>query len=415
MLVRAGGIVHKIRILKLGAGAVQKYDVIVIGAGVIGSSVAYHLQRLGAGSVLVLERSQIGAGTTAQSSGILRTHYSVRQNVQLAQNSWNVFKDFRNYVGDEDAASGLVKCGYLIAAPDGPKLAPLAAAIASQRAQGIEVQLLDRKQAETLLPIATLEDSALIGFEPEAGFADAYLVATSFARAARRGGVKIMEGVTVNRLLRQGDRVVGVDTTAGVFHCSTLVSTQSIWAKQLEEWIGLHMPVKPERHTVLALQGPEPYTFSMPVFKDLGSTGMLYCRSYGGSQMLVSEGTVGETLALPDNEQGDVPLDYVISVGEQTAARFPSFAEAGIASSWTGVYDVTPDWNPVLGRLPGVGGLVVGYGFSGHGFKLSPSVGRVLAQEALGIPTDIPLAPYAYARFSTGQLLVGSYGLGAVS
>ena len=393
----------------------QKYDVIVIGAGVIGSSVAYHLQRLGAGSVLVLERSQIGAGTTSQSSGILRTHYSVRQNVELAKDSWNVFKDFQNYLGDQDAASGLVKCGYLIAAPDGPKLAPLAAALASQQAQGIEVQLLDRQQAEALLPIATLEDSALIGYEPEAGFADAYLVATSFARAARRGGVKIMEGVTVNRLLREGDRVVGVDTTAGVFHCGTLVSTQNIWATQLEEWIGLPMPVKPERHTVLSLEGPKPYTFAMPVFKDLGSPGMLYCRSYGGSQMLVSEGTVGETLALPDNEQGDVPLDYVVSVGEQTAARFPSFAEAGLASSWTGVYDVTPDWNPVLGRLPGVGGLVVGYGFSGHGFKLSPAVGRVLAQEALGIATDISLTPYAYERFSTGQLLVGSYGLGAVS
>ena len=79
-----------------------------------------------------------------------------------------------------------------------------------------------------------------------------------------------MEGVTVNRLLREGDRVVGVDTTAGVFHCSTLVSTQNIWATQLEEWIGLPMPVKPERHTVLALQGPKPYTFAMPVFKGLG-------------------------------------------------------------------------------------------------------------------------------------------------
>jgi glycine/D-amino acid oxidase-like deaminating enzyme len=115
---------------------------------------------------------------------------------------------------------------------------------------------------------------------------------------------------------------------------------------------------------------------------------MLYCRSYGGSQMLVSEGTVGETLAAPDNEQGDISMDYVVDIGAQVAERFPAYEAAGLASQWTGVYDVTPDWNPVLGRVPGLEGLIVGYGFSGHGFKLSPAVGRVLAQEALGLPTD---------------------------
>jgi sarcosine oxidase subunit beta len=127
----------------------------------------------------------------------------------------------------------------------------------------------------------------------------------------------------------------------------------------------------------------------MPVYKDLGSPGMLYCRSYGGTQMLVSEGTAGEALAVPDAEQGDVPIDHVAEVGAQVAARFPSFESAGLASAWTGVYDVTPDWNPVLGR--------------------------VLAQEALGLPTDVPLEPYALGRFRAGRLLRGRYGSGAVS
>ena len=99
----------------------QTYDVIVIGAGVIGASVAFHLAQLGAKRVLVLDRTQIGAGTTSQSSGILRTHYSVRENVAMAKESWKVFTDFANYLGDAEAASGLVKCGYLIAAPEGPK------------------------------------------------------------------------------------------------------------------------------------------------------------------------------------------------------------------------------------------------------------------------------------------------------
>lgn len=393
----------------------NSFDVIVIGAGVIGSSVAYHLARFGAKRVLVLDRTQIGAGTTSQSSGILRTHYSVPENVELAKSSWAIYKDFAAYLGDDEAASGLVQCGYLIWAPDGPKLSPLRQALAGQSAQGIDVRLIDQAQARSLLPIAQFDDAALIGYEPEAGFADAYLVATSFARAARRLGVKIIEGVEVQRLLMNGTQVVGVETSQGTFHSQTVVSTQNIWATDIERWTGIATPVSAERHAVLALEGPQPYTFQMPVFKDLGSPGMLYGRSYGGTQMLVSEGTVGETLAAPDNEQGDISLDYVGEVGEQVAQRFPGFENAGLASSWTGVYDVTPDWNPVLGRLPEVQGLVVGYGFSGHGFKLSPGIGRLLAQEALGLPTDVSMAPYALARFRSGQLLTGLYGKGAVS
>lgn len=393
----------------------KSYDAIVIGAGVIGTSVAYHLARLGCTNVLVLDRTQIGAGTTSQSSGILRTHYSVIENVRLAQASWRIFNDFSNYLQDEEASAGLVKSGYLIAAPEGAKLSPLRAALEAQRAQGIRVDLLDAHQAASLLPIARFDDAALIGYEPEAGFADAYLVATSFARAARRLGVKIKEGVEVHQLIVENGRVAGVETSEGRFDAPTVISVQNIWSTDIERWTGIASPVKAERHAVLALEGPEAYTFKMPVYKDLGSPGMLYCRSYGGNQMLVSEGIVGETLAAPDNEQGDISMDYMVEVGEQVAERFPSFETAGVASSWTGVYDVTPDWNPVLGRLPELPGLVVGYGFSGHGFKLSPAVGLVLAQSALGLKTEVDIEPYALERFRTGGLLTGKYGLGAVS
>lgn len=393
----------------------RTHEVIVIGAGVVGTSVAYHLAALGARDVLVLERAQVGAGTSAQSSGILRTHYSVPENVELARRSWQVFERFAEVLGDEEASAGLVRCGYLIAAPEGPKLAALRDSIDGQRARGIEVRELSPAEAAARLPICRFDDAALIGFEPQAGFADAYLVASGFARAARRRGVRIAEGVEVQGLVIEHGRVVGVDTPQGRLLAGTVVSVQNIWAKSLERWTGIAMPVTAERHVVLALEGPEPYTFAMPVYKDLGSPGMLYCRSYGGTQMLVSEGTSGEPLAEPDAEQGDVSMDTVVEIGAQVAERFPSFETAGLASSWTGVYDVTPDWNPVLGRVPGLDGLVVAFGFSGHGFKLSPAVGCVLAQEVLGLPTDVALAPYSIERFRTGRLLSGRYGVGAVS
>jgi sarcosine oxidase subunit beta len=392
-----------------------KPDVIVIGAGVVGCSIAWHLAELGARNVLVIDRLQIGAGTTAQSSGILRTHYSVPENVELARRSFSAFERFAEYVGDEDAASGLVKCGYLIAAPEGERLGALRASLKQQQAMGIPLQMLDAAQAADRLPLCRFDDAALIGYEPEAGFADAYLVATGFARSARRQGVRFLEGASVQRLLREDGRITGVETTQGRVEAPLVISAQNIWSRELEGWTGMTIPLKPERHRVFALEGPQPYTNAMPVYKDLGSPGMLYCRSYGGRQMLVSEGIAGEVLEVPDIEPGDIPMDAVIDVGLQVADRFPSFETAGLAASWTGVYDVTPDWNPVLGRVEGLPGLMLAFGFSGHGFKLSPAVGRLMAQEALGMPTDLSLAPYAPERFSQGRLLSGLYGSGAVS
>ena len=391
------------------------FDVVVIGAGVIGASVAFHLSRLGAGRVLVVDRRTIGAGTTSQSSGILRTHYSVKENVEIARLSWKAFDAFPRYVENDEASSGLVKCGYMIAAPEGPHRQALAESIAAQRAFGIPIEELTPAEATGLLPIADLRDAALIAYEPEAGFADAYLVTHAFASAAKRKGVQFREGVNVRKLLVQAGKVVGIETDRSEISCGNVISAQNIWSKELEGWTGIRIPVSAERHTVMALEGPHSYTFKMPVFKDLASPGMLYCRSYGGTQMLVSEGTTGETLTGPDDVQGPVSLDYVAEIGMQVATRFPSFETAGLASSWTGVYDVTPDWNPVLGRAPGISGLILGFGFSGHGFKLSPVVGRVLAQEALGLPTDVSLAPYSIERFDNGKLLIGKYGLGAVS
>jgi glycine/D-amino acid oxidase-like deaminating enzyme len=391
-------------------------DVIVIGAGVVGCSIAFHLAALGQPRVRVIDRLAIGAGTSAQSSGILRTHYSVPQNVELARRSFAAFEHFADYVGDAEADAGLVKCGYLIAAPEGPRLAALQAALAQQQDMGIPLQRLDPRQAAERLPIARFDDAALIGFEPEAGFADAYLVASGFARAARRRGVRFMEGVAVHGLLRDGDRITGVQTSQGPMAAGLVISAQNIWTPELQAWTGIATPVKPERHRVFAFEAANaPYTQAMPVYKDLGSPGMLYCRSYGGRQMLASEGIAGEVLDAPDIEQADIPMDAVVEVGAQVAERFPAYAEAGLASSWTGVYDVTPDWNPVLGPVPGLDGLLVAFGFSGHGFKLSPAVGGLMAQLALGLPTDVSVEPYAINRFGAGRLLTGLYGDGAVS
>ena len=209
--------------------------------------------------------------------------------------------------------------------------------------------------------------------------------------------------------------MTGVETTQGPIAAGLVVSAQNMWSHELARWTGIDVPLTPMRHAVMTFEGATHYTSRMPVVMDWCVPGGIYFRCYGGRQVMVGDTTDGEILAAPDNEQADVSLDHVADIGEKLGRRLPSFADAGLAASWTGVYDVTPDWNPVLGPLPGCDGLHVAFGFSGHGFKLSPMVGRIVAQSALGQAPDLPLAPYSIERFAQGRLLVGPYGASVVS
>ena len=394
----------------------EKFDIVVIGGGVIGVSIAYHLARFGCPRVLLLERGQLGGGTTAQSSCILRTHYSVPENVALAKAAIAIFNDFPAYLADVDAECGYNRCGLLLMAGDGPRAVALRETLAVERGLGLDAHEIAADEARRIHPLVQFDDIAAIGWEPEAGYADAHLTLSAFARAARRLGVTLREGVAVSGLTRDArGRVDGVETAHCAIGAGLVVSAQNIWSHEVAAWTGIALPLTLSRHAVFTLEAPTPYTRDLPVLKDLASPGKLYMRSYGGRQLLVGDGNDGETIRQPDTEQADVALDYVAEIGEQVAHRMPVFATAGLATSWTGVYDVTPDWNPVLGPLPGVEGLHVAYGFSGHGFTLSPIVGRIVAQRALGLVPDFALEPYSLARFSGGRLLQGRYGTGAVS
>lgn len=390
------------------------YDLIVLGGGVIGCSTAFHAAQAGA-RVLLLERAGLAEGTSAQSSGILRTHYSVPENVELAQRSLAAFTDFARYLGDDEADCGLALGGYLVVGRDDARGEAIRASLARQRAMGIEAREIDAVEARAILPILRTDDLAVFGHEPRAGHADPYLTATSFARAARRLGAEVRVGEAVTGLVQDGARVRGVTTDRDTYAAPAVVCALNVWSNAfVERATGTRIPLVAERHEVIALEAEVPYPPTWPVLKDMASPSMVYARSYGGTQLLASAGLEG-TVVDPDEGQAPVPLDTVATIGAEVAERLPVFETAGVASTWTGLYDVTPDWNPVLGPLPGVDGLVVAFGFSGHGFKLSPAVGRLLAQCALGHPTDVSLAPYRYSRFDEGALLVGRYGKGAVS
>jgi len=393
----------------------ETFDAIVIGGGVIGTSVLFQLTQLGCRNALLIERGAIAGGMTAHSSAIVRTHYSVPINVQVARASLAMFENFRSLLDDDpEADAGLVRSGYLIVAPPGPSSDAVRSSIAMQRGLGVDAHLLDRAQARAKHPWLQLDDIDAIGFEAEAGFADPYLVATGFARTARRRGATIRTNTAVTGLIRHGDRVAGVQTAAGPIHAAVVLSAVNVWSRIAAGWAGIEIPFEITAHHVFTLAADAPYTPDLPVLKDLASPAKLYMRPSGG-HLLVGSGLEGDRTDNPDIAEVAQDLDTIVEEAAQAAARLRAFTEGRLVRSWSGLYDTTPDWNPVLGTIPGITGLQVAFGFSGHGFKLSPMIGRMLAQSMLGMTPDLPIEPYRITRYADGQPLVGAYGTGAVS
>jgi glycine/D-amino acid oxidase-like deaminating enzyme len=393
----------------------ETFDAIVLGSGVVGASTAFHLSKLGGLKVCVVERGEPCSGGTAKSCAIVRSHYSVPSNTALTLASLEIFAGFKAWLEDDEADPGFVNSGYLILAPDGELAEKMRVNLAMQSGAGAETFEVSAAEALERHPLLALDGVALIGFEPRSGYADPYLTTTGFLKAARRRGAVIRTTCPAERLILNGDRISGVATATGVLSAGLVVSALGPWTRQMTDPLGLEIPLEISRHTVLTFRGRSPYRRDLPVVKDLTTANKMYFRPATGGVVLLGTGDHGDPLLAADDIDEVVKDDFVLLQGGQLARRLTDFDQAAPTASWVGAYDITPDWNPVLGPVAGIEGLILAYGFSGHGFKLAPALGKVLAQSALGLAQDVDLRPYRLSRFGEGELLTGSYGIGSIS
>lgn len=393
----------------------RPFDAIVIGGGVIGASTAFHLGKLGCPRVLLLEKGAICSGATAKSCAIVRTHYSIPTNTEMAVRSLEYFNHFPEMLEDAEADCGFVNTGYLIFAGEGEHAEAVRRNIAMQSGVGANCFEISVDEARERHPLLQLDDAVIAAYEPDSGFAEPYLTTTSFIAAARRRGVEVITDCPVTGLIMEAHRVRGVRTAKGDFHTGCLISAVGSWSRNIAAWAGVEIPLEVTRHIVLTFRREEPYGLNLPVVKDLTTENKMYFRPSTGGTVLVGTGDEGDPLADPDELSEHIPPSFVDVQGAQVMHRMPVFETGGLAHSWVGPYDITPDWNPVLGSVPGVEGLLMAFGFSGHGFKLSPMVGKVLAQTALGIEPDLDISPYRVTRYAEGEPLTGAYGAGSLS
>ena len=385
-------------------------DFIVIGAGVIGCSTAYNLARQGAKNVVVLERHGICSGGTAKSCAIVRTHYSIETNMRHAVESLKIFADFDKAVGGE---AGWRRTGYLILGPEEHR-EPMAAVFRRQNAYGIDTAVLRPTETLDIHPWLQLDDVDVIGYDTQAGYADPYLTTTSYAQRARELGVAIYTDTAVTGVRLDGASKT-VQTTAGDFEAPVVIIAAGPWSQTIGRMIGVDFPYEVSRHKVITLKIDEPYQLNWPIVKDLTTPDKIYFRSETGGVVLVGTGDHGDPIEDPDTLTDDVDTAHVERIGDLIAKRMPAFVDAQYTAGWTGPYDITPDWNPIVGAVPGFEALYVAAGFSGHGFKLAPTLGEALAQTALGQAPRVPIDDYGMDRFRQGKTLHGAYGVGSIS
>jgi len=351
-------------------------DVVVIGAGCTGTSIAWQLAARGAGRVLLLDQHGIAAGATGRSSAIVRMHYMHEVLVRMALRGLRVFEHFSDVVGGE---SGFRRVGFL--AIYGPAdVNALRANVAMQRAVGVDAQLLDPADLQALEPRLVTDDIGAAAWEPDSGYADPVLTTQSFADAAERLGVERRLGVSVSAVEADSAGVQAVVTSEGRIATRTVVIACGYRSAELLRPLGVDLPVTPVRHAIAIVERPSDFGPGHPVVADRITTS--YYRPEGDRLTLLGFSLPFDGEVDTDIERDRQPNESETQVlVERYCRRFPSQARAGLRKGYTGVYDVTPDLQPYLGPVRQVAGVHVAFGFSGHGFKLSPAVGEVVAEK----------------------------------
>jgi sarcosine oxidase, subunit beta len=357
----------------------QSYDAIIIGGGIMGCSTALELARRGM-RVALLEKEQIGAGATGRSSAIIRQHYSNELTARMALHSLRVFQNFDEAVG---GVCGFKATGFvaLVRAQDQPGLE---ANIAMQRSVGIQTQLISSADLQALMPGLALDDVQAAAYEPESGHADPHLTVSAYAAAARRQGVEIHLHCPATGIRFEGDRVVGVETPGGFLSSPVVVNCAGPWGAQVARWAGYDLPINACRIQVAFFRRPPGYEREHPVVVDFVHAS--YLRSETGNLTLAGLVDPAEANAIvdPDHYAESHSFDFTLDVGERMVKRWPAMEQAASAKGYAGLYAVTPDWHPIMDELPAGSGFYVCTGFSGHGFKLAPAVGLMMAERITG-------------------------------
>jgi sarcosine oxidase subunit beta len=378
---------------RLAAPLPESASVVIVGGGVIGTSAAFHLAEVGVDVVLV-ERAQLGSGSTSRAAGGVRAQFSDALNIQIAQRSLEAFTAFATRPGWE---IDLKRSGYLFVLSREADMTEFEASVALQNRYGVPSRMLGADEARALCPLLAGDDILGASFSPDDGHATPEAVVQGYAFAARALGAHLRVGCEVIGIDTDGDRITAVRTTDGVVATDVVICAAGAWSRACGEMVGVTLPVTPVRRQILFTEPMDGLPTDLPFTIDFASS-FYFHREGPGLLMGMSHTGEQPGFALETTD------DWVPDLLEVASRRAPRIAEAGIKGGWAGLYEVTPDHNAIIGESARVSRFLYATGFSGHGFLQGPAVGEILRDLVVGHPPFVDIRPLSVERFGDAML-----------
>lgn len=377
--------------MKNNAPAANAANVAIIGGGIMGTSIAYHLARLGMNDIVIFEREEaLGTGSTGKCAGGVRLQFSTAANIELSRISIEAFERFEEEMGE---SVDFKRNGYLFALTNEGDLDAFRANAQRQRELGVPVDVLTPEEARGVVSELYIDDLVGATFCGADGIANPHAIVQGYAKNARRLGVHIVQSSNVSGIEVAGGRAGAVIANGERWQTQWVVNAAGPWAKGVGELAGVSVPVEPVRRQYFLTQPMSWISDTFPLLIDWG-TGVYMHRESGG--MLIGESDPNE----PPSFNQQVDWDFLARVGEHAIARVPRIEEAEIQSGVAGLYEVSPDHNAILGRVPELDNFICANGFSGHGMQHAPAVGLAIAELiAEGVSKSVDLSPYRIERF----------------
>jgi len=370
----------------------ERAEVIVVGGGVMGLSTAFHLAEAGV-DVLLLERDELGSGSTCRAAGGVRAQFSDPANIDLARRSLAAFERFGQRPGAE---IDLRQHGYLFLLDDEADVAAFEAGVRLQNELGVPSRMLTVDQALELSPLVVGDGVLAAAFSPTDGHCTPEAVVQGYARGARALGARIRPHCEVTGIEVTDGAITGVRTTRGLVDTSTVVVTAGAWSAAVGEMAGVPLPVVPLRRQIIVTSEMPDLPADLPMTIDFGTTFYFHPEGPG---LLVG-------MSDPDQQPGfqlSTGDEWLPGLAEAVQRRAPVLADAGIAHRWAGLYEMSPDHNALIGEARGVSRLLYATGFSGHGFLQGPAVGEVLRDLVLGVAPVVDVSGLSVDRFASSS------------
>jgi sarcosine oxidase subunit beta len=367
-------------------------DVVIVGGGVMGTSIAFHLAEAGATDVLLLERAELASGSTSRAAGGVRTQFSDELNIQIAKRSIEAFADFSRRPGWE---IDLHQVGYLFALTTPEQVETFGQSIELQNRLGVPSVLLTPDEVGRHNPLIRLDDVLAGAFCRLDGHATPEAAVQGYATAARAHGATIATGCAVDAIELEDGEVRAVVTAQGRVETGTVVCTAGAWSRAVGAMAGVELDVTPLRRQVLVTEAVPDLPASLPMTIDFAN-GFYFHRE--GNGLLMGVNFV---------EQPGFELEYdekwLPELADAIEHRAPSLASAGVRASWAGLYEVSPDHNALIGEAGGVSRFLYATGFSGHGFLQAPAVGEIVRDLVLRRDPFVDVSSLSADRFARGD------------